>query len=166
MILGLRNHHRILAFSFLGIFLIVASTGIALPGDVSAQDDLSFTLQRNFGTALGNSITGVFTLRSTGPDTIIGFIVYFNGISVYMVESNPIAWQFDTADYDGGATNITLFGWDAENETYVAQKQMYFLGNEISNIIIFGVIALVAVLFIAKYGPMIARRAKKSSDTT
>ena len=134
--------------------------------DVSAQDELSFTLQRNFGTAIGNSITGVFTLRSSGPDTIIGFIVYFNGDSVYMVESDSVAWQFDTADYDGGETNITLLGWDAEDETYVAQKQMYFLGNEISNIIMFGVIALVAVLFIAKYGPMIARRAKKSSDTT
>ncbi|MHA1930636.1 MAG: hypothetical protein ACTSV2_18860 [Candidatus Thorarchaeota archaeon] len=164
--MGLKNRQNKLALSFLGIFLIVSCIGISLPADVSAQDEFTFALNRTFGTAIGNSITGVFTLRSSGIDSIIGFIVYFNNVSVYMVESNSIAWQFDTADYDGGDTNITLYAWDAENETYVAQRQMYFMGSGISDVIMFGVIGLIVVACLVKYGPMIVRRSKKRSETT
>jgi hypothetical protein len=102
--------------------------------------------------ALGSIIQGTFTLRGSGPETVQNLTVYFNGDEVHFVTENSIAWQFNTADYPGGSTNITLFGVDDAGATYYAIRQVTFIGGAISNAITIGVIALVAVVILAKYG--------------
>jgi hypothetical protein len=101
---------------------------------------------------LGSIVQGIFTLRGSGPEEVQNLTVYFNGEQVHFVTGNTIAWQFDTADYPGGPTNITLFGVDDIGTTYLATRQVTFIGGAASNVITIGVIALVVVLILAKYG--------------
>lgn len=119
---------------------------------VVGQESLTLSLDRNVGMALGSIIQGTFTLRGSGPETVQNLTVYFNGDEVRFVTGNSIAWQFNTADYPGGSTNITLFGVDDVGATYYATRQVTFIGGAISNAITIGVIALVAVVILAKYG--------------
>ena len=119
---------------------------------VAGQESLTLSLDRNVGMALGSIIQGTFTLRGSGPETVQNLTVYFNGDEVHFVTENSIAWQFNTADYPGGSTNITLFGVDDAGATYYAIRQVTFIGGAISNAITIGVIALVAVVILAKYG--------------
>jgi len=122
----------------------------------TAQETLPLTLDRNFGTGLGGLIQGTFTLRSTGPEAVQNLTVYFNGDQVHFVTGNTIAWQFNTGDYLSGAMNITLFGVDDLGTTYIASRQVTFLGGAASNIFTYGIIALVVVAILCRYGPKIA----------
>ena len=135
----------------IGILLLVGLL-CALPMQVAGQESLTLSLDRNVGMALGSIIQGTFTLRGSGPETVQNLTVYFNGDEVHFVTENSIAWQFNTADYPGGSTNITLFGVDDAGATYYAIRQVTFIGGAISNAITIGVIALVAVVILAKYG--------------
>ena len=76
-----------------GLGVLVLALVMASPTSVMAQHTLTFTLTRNFGTGLGSSIQGTFTLSATAPDEVIGLIVYFNGVEVHSVSSNTISWQ-------------------------------------------------------------------------
>ena len=84
--------------------------------------------------------------------------VYFNGEQVHFVTGNTITWQFDTANYPSGSTNITLFGVDDTGVTYIASEQVTIIGGVASNLLTFGIIALVVVLLLAKYGPRFFRK--------
>ncbi len=119
---------------------------------VAGQGSLTLVLDRNVGMALGSLIQGAFTLRGSGPVSVQNLTVYFNGDEVHFVTGNSIAWQFNTADYPGGSTNITLFGVDDVGARYQATSQVTFIGGAVSNLITVGVIALVAVLILVKYG--------------
>ena len=125
------------------------------PLQVAGQGYLTLVLDRNVGMALGSIIQGTFTLRGSGPENVQNLTVYFNGDEVHFVPGNSIAWQFNTADYPGGATNITLFGVDDVGARYHATSQVTFIGGVISNVITLGVIALVAVVILVKYGSRI-----------
>jgi hypothetical protein len=128
---------------------------------VTAQETLTLTLDRNFGTAIGGLIQGTFTLRSNGPEAVQNLTVYFNGDEVHFVTGNTIAWQFNTGDYASGAMNITLFGVDDLGTTYIASRQVTFLGGAASNIFTIAILSLVVVAILAKYGPRIAGMRKK-----
>ena len=119
---------------------------------VVGQGSLTLSLDRNVGIHIGSIVQGTFTLRGSGPEEVQNLTVYFNGDEVHFVTGNSIAWQFNTADYPGGSTNITLFGVDDVGATYLATRQVTFIGGVVSNAITFGVIALVAVLILTKYG--------------
>jgi hypothetical protein len=72
-----------------------------------------------------------------------------------------MVWVFNTGDYPGGPTNITLFGVDDVGGTYYATRQVTFIGPAVANVIIVIILALVVVLLIAKYGPRLAKSRKK-----
>lgn len=133
----------------------------SLPLQSTAQESLTLSLDRNVGMHLGSLVQGTFTLRGSGPEAVQNLTVYFNGDEVHFVTGNTIAWQFDTADYPGGSTNITLFGVDDVGSTYYATRQVTFIGGVVSNAITIGVIALVAVLILAKYGSRLTAMRKK-----
>ena len=122
---------------------------------VAGQGSLTLSLDRNVGMALGSIIQGLFTLRGSGPESVQNLTVYFNGDEVHFVTGNIIAWQFDTADYPGGSTNITLFGVDDVGASYHATSQVTFIGGVVSNLITIGVIAFVVVVILVKYGSRI-----------
>jgi len=110
--------------------------------------------------ALGSIIQGTFTLRGSGPEAVQNLTVYFNGDEVHFVTGNNIAWQFNTADYPSGSTNITLFGVDNVGAAYYASRQVVLIGGIVSNFLTFGIIALVVVLLLAKYGPRLIKSRK------
>ncbi len=151
----------LMGFAFLALALIMIA-----PAQVTAQETLTFSLVRNNGIGLGSSIQGLFTLHCTGPDTIENLTVYFNGVEVYFVESNVIAWQFVTDDYPSGDTNITLFGVDDVGGTYVGYQQVNFLGESISTAFTIGIIALVVILVIIRYVPRFLGRGDKKKSSS
>ena len=136
---------------YVSILLLVGLIS-CLPIQVAGQGSLTLVLDRNVGMALGSIIQGTFTLRGSGPESVQNLTVYFNGDEVHFVTGNSIAWQFNTADYPGGSTNITLFGVDDVGARYYATSQVTFIGGVVSTVITIGVIALVAVVVLVKYG--------------
>lgn len=137
---------------YIGILLLVGLIS-SIPLQSTAQESLTLSLDRNVGMHLGSLVQGTFTLRGSGPEAVQNLTVYFNGDEVHFVTGNTIVWQFNTADYPGGSINITLFGVDNVGATYYATRQVTFIGSLVSNAITIGVIALVAVLILVKYGP-------------
>ncbi len=102
--------------------------------------------------AFGNYISGTFTLTGSGPDAVQNLTVFFNGDEVHFVNGNSVSWQFNTGNYPSGATNITLVGADDLGELYTANARFVFISGSLSTIITIGIIALISVLAIAKYG--------------
>ncbi|MHA1909023.1 MAG: hypothetical protein ACW98Y_17110 [Candidatus Thorarchaeota archaeon] len=145
-------------------FLLIATIAVSTT-HVSAQDTLTFSLSRDFGTGLGSSIEGTFSIHGSGPEVIIGLIVYFNGVEVHQVSGNTIDWQFNTADYPAGETNITLYGWDDQGETYVASQHVTILSSTVGTAITIGIIALVVVLIVFRYVPRFLGSGKKGLKT-
>ena len=155
-----RNRANWLVVGFLGIMLVMSLNPVMYT-HVAAQNTLSLSLDRNIGMALGGFIQGAFTLRGSGPAEVQNLTVYFNGEQVHFVTGNTINWQFDTANYPSGATNVTLFGLDNTGVTYLADRQVFFIGGMMSTLITVGIIALVAILIVIRYGPMLRGKRKK-----
>jgi len=149
-----RNRANWLIVGFLSIMLMMGLNPV-MHTQVAAQNTLSLSLDRNIGMALGGFIQGVFTLRGGGPAEVQNLTVYFNGEQVHFVTGNTINWQFDTANYPSGTTNITLLGLDYEGGTYIGDTQVFFIGGIMSTLITVGIVSLVAVLLIVRYGPML-----------
>ncbi len=120
---------------------------------VTAQTGLTMSINRNVGMALGNVIQGTFTLHGSGPTNIQNLTVYFNGDQVLFVTGNTITWQFDTTNYPSGSTNITLLGIDDFGVTHVTSQEVIFIGGVASTLFTFGILGIVLVAILAKYGP-------------
>ena len=144
----------------IGILLVLGLICCA-PMTVTAQDSLTMSINRNVGMALGNMIQGTFTLHGSGPTNIQNLTVYFNGVEVHFVSGNTITWQFDTANYESGSTNITLFGVDDVGEAYITSQEVFFIGGLVSTLLTVGIIALVVAAILVKYGPKLMGLRKK-----
>ena len=147
---------RLICILFVSVALVSS-----LSLNVTGQDTLTFSINRNVGMAFGNYISGTYTLHGSGPTSIQNLTVYFNGEQVHFVTGNTIAWQFNTANYEGGATNVTLIGITDTGTSYDSTQTVVFIGESINAIIIIVIITLVAVLLLAKYGPRIMRLRNK-----
>lgn len=113
------------------ILLIFLGIGFIVP--TTAAETLKINLRRDFGTALGNKIQGKFTLIGTdSTETIIIIAVYFNGIQVKNATGSQITFTFNTADYPNGEYNITLMGWDSENNKTQTSEFVEFLDPSIN----------------------------------
>ena len=134
----------------------------ALPLHAAAQDSLTLSINRNVGMAFGSFISGTFTLSGSGPVAIQNLTVYFNEEQVHFVEGNSISWVFNTGDYPGGTTNITLIGIDNLGVEYSASRQVSFIDSSMSTTITLVIIALVVILILAKYGPRLMKLRKKN----
>ena len=145
------------------ICILFVTVGLmsSLSINVAGQDTLTFSVNRNLGLGFFNYISGSFTLRGSGPDTIQNLTVYFNDVEVHFVTGNTIAWQFDTGNYDGGATNITLIGITTSGESLSSSQMVVFIGEALNTMITIGIIALVAVLLLAKYGSRLMKLRNK-----
>ena len=137
------------------ILFVTVSLVSSLSMNVAGQDTLTFSVNRNVGIGFFSYISGTFTLHGSGPDTIQNLTVYFNDVEVHFATGNTISWQFDTGNYEGGSTNITLIGIDNVGGVYSATHQVVFIGESLNTLIYIGIIALVAVLLLAKYGSRI-----------
>lgn len=148
-----KPHHNLKISRTLSILILTIGILSLMPTTISAQDTLSFSVNRNVGIGFGSYISGTFTLHGSGPDTIQNLTVYFNDVEVHFVTGNSISWLFDTGNYVGGSTNITLIGIDDVGEMHSATHQVVFIGESLYSMVTIGVFALVAVLLLAKYGP-------------
>ena len=151
-----RKTLRIICILFVTVGLVSS-----LSANVTGQDTLTFSINRNVGMAFGNYISGTYTLHGSGPTSIQNLTVYFNDEQVHFVTGNTISWLFDTANYEGGATNVTLVGVTDTGTSYDSTQTVVFIGGEINTIITIGIIALVVVLVLAKYGPHLMRMRNK-----
>lgn len=149
MVYKLYNRKRLRTVCALFLALGILSI---LPTTIFAQDTLSFTVNRNVGMAFGNYYSGTFTINGNGPETIDNLTVYFNDVEVHFVTGNTISWMFNTANYDGGTTNITLIGITGSGEIYTASHVVVFIAEAMSSMITIGIIVLVVVLILVKYG--------------
>ncbi|MCK4566422.1 MAG: hypothetical protein KAU48_03845 [Candidatus Thorarchaeota archaeon] len=143
------------------ILFVTVGLVSALPMNVIGQDTLTLSLNRNVGLGLGSYISGTFTLHGTGPDTIQNLTVYFNEVEVHFVTGNTISWQFNTGNYESGATNITLIGIDESGTPHFASRMVVFVSDALNNMIYIGIVAIVGILCLAKYGPKLMRLRKK-----
>jgi hypothetical protein len=143
------------------ILIIAVGLVSSLSINVTGQDTLSFTVNRNVGMGFGSYISGTFTLHGSGPDTIQNLTVYFNDVEVHFVTGNTISWQFNTGNYEGGATNITLIGLTDSGTPYTSSQTFVFIGEALNTLITIGIIALVAILILAKYGPRLMKLRNK-----
>ena len=146
-ILSQFGNQKLLLGFIIGICLFSIS-----PPNITGQGTLSLSVNRNVGMAFGNYISGTFTLTGSGPAAVQNMTVYFNEDEVHFVDGNSISWQFNTGNFLGGGTNITLVGIDDVGELYTASRHYVFIPAYTSTIITIGIIALVSVLIIAKYG--------------
>ena len=144
--------------AFASLLLITAALFVGIPMQVSGQGTLSLSVDRNVGIGFGNIIQGSFTIRGSGPAEVQNLTVFFNGEQVHFVTGNTITWQFNTGDYAPGSTNITLFGMDDSGGTYSASRDVFILSETIAIVVLGGVMVLVVVLVIAKYGPMLRKK--------
>lgn len=158
--MSMKNRAKLLVVGLLGVMLVM-SLSPAMTMHVTAQNTLSLSLDRNFGMGFGTFIQGTFTLRSTAPASVQNLTIYFNGAQVHFEAENTINWQFNTDNYPSGSTNITLFGLDGEGAAYVGSTQVFFIGGITTILITVGIIALVAVLVVIRYGPMRKGKRKK-----
>lgn len=156
---NLHNPRKILRI----VCILFVTVGLVstLPMNVMGQDTLAFSLDRNVGMGFGIYISGAFTLHGSGPDTIQNLTVYFNEVEVHFATGNTIHWQFNTGNYESGGTNITLIGIDESGTPHIASRMAVFIGGALNTMITIGVVALVAVLCLAKYGSRIMRLRKK-----
>lgn len=143
------------------ILFVTVSLVSTLPMNVIGQDTLTFSMNRNMGMGFGSYISGTFTLQGTGPDTIQNLTVYFNEVEVHFVTGNTIIWQFNTGNYESGSTNITLIGIDESGTSHFTSRMFVFIGGALNTLITIGILALVSVLCLAKYGSRLMRLRKK-----
>ena len=129
--------------------------------NVTGQDTLTFSINRNVGMAFGTYISGTFTLQGSGPTSIQNLTVYFNGEQVHFVIGNTIVWQFNTGNYAGGTTNVTLVGITNTGTSYEASHTVVFIAEALNNMITIVIVALVVILILAKYGPRLMRARNK-----
>ena len=145
------------------ICILFVAVGLvsSLSINVTGQDTLTFSINRNVGMAFGSYISGTFTLTGSGPTSIQNLTVYFNGEQVHFVTGNTISWQFNTGNYEGGATNVTLVGITDTGTPYEASQTVVFIGATLNTMITIAIISLVAILLLAKYGPRLMKLRNK-----
>ncbi|MHA2601501.1 MAG: hypothetical protein AM324_005130 [Candidatus Thorarchaeota archaeon SMTZ1-83] len=146
------------------LLLITAALFVGVPMQVNGQGTLSLSVDRNVGIGFGNIIQGSFTIRGSGPAEVQNLTVFFNGEQVHFVTGNTIAWQFNTGDYAPGSTNITLFGMDDSGGTYSTSRDVFILSETMAIVILGGVMVLVVILVVAKYGPMLRKKRAGSAS--
>ena len=123
---------------FATLFLYIDSNWIQ---SGTSTESISFNLTDRVGTAFGNRIEGSFTLRAQGSAGIVAIKVFFNNEEVYSSAANSIVWRFDTKNYTVGATNITVVGFDSQNNTVQSSEMFEFLDpNLTTTITVFTVI--------------------------
>ena len=143
------------------ILFVTVGLVSTLSMNVMGQDTLSFSLDRNVGMGFGSYISGTFSLHGTGPDTIQNITVFFNEVEVHFVTGNTFSWQFNTGNYESGATNITLIGIDESGTPHFASQMVVFMAETLNTIIYIGIFVLVGVLCLAKYGSRLMDLRKK-----
>jgi hypothetical protein len=160
-----RVRHGRQTVAIAGLLLITVGLFAGMPMQAAGQESLSLSLTRNIGIGLGNIIQGTFTLHGSGPAEVQNLTVYFNGEQVHFVTGNTINWQFHTGNYAAGSTNITLFGIDDSGGTYRATRDVFFLSEAMGTVIFGGVMILVVILIVAKYGPKLRKKRAGTAPT-
>ena len=155
--------HRQRVVGLVGFLIVSVALFSGFPINAAGQNTLSLSLDRNVGIGLGGLIQGTFTLHGSGPENITSLIVYFNGEEVHSATSNSIAWQFNTADFPSGSTNITLAGWDDQGTLYRGSTDVFFLGGLLSNLITIGILGFVIVLIVLRYGSRLMNLRQKKT---
>ena len=90
-------------------------------------NSVSFTLRKSVGYKLGNDIQGDMTITGTGTTGIVKMELYFNKTLVDSSNSNSLAFNFNTGDYQLGVYIITLVGYDSSDMQYNSSQTFTFV---------------------------------------
>lgn len=95
-------------FFFVGlVFLTFSSVSSA---HAQEEPQLTISLIRNIGTAIGNNIKGTFTIRTKGPDSLQSVTFYLDSDPMGTVTEDPFNLKFNTDNYPPGTHTITAVG--------------------------------------------------------
>lgn len=144
---------------FFGLLILLNSLAFS-PALGQDSDKISLSLSRNVGTAIGNKISGDFTIRASGDESILSLTLLFNGSVVAKSETNSLNFRFNTKDYGVGIMNITVIGIDASDNFYQKTISRQFLDSKVDLII--GVVAGIIVIGSLTYSILKKRKASQN----
>lgn len=94
-------------------FLLIVC--LLLVPSVLAQNEstLQLSLRRDFGTGIGSSIQGKFSLRAEGPADLTRVMFLIDGETMAEVTTPPFRYQFHTDAYSPGVHTFSAVGYTA-----------------------------------------------------
>ena len=122
---------------FFVLFSLIFGVGTAVAQE---NPQLSLSLSRDFGTALGSNIQGRFSFRVEGPDNLNSVSFYIDDQLVGEDSEAPFRLQFETDNYPLGTHTLYAIGHTTDGQTIES--------NQISRNFISGSSAIRTVLLI------------------
>jgi hypothetical protein len=149
------------------LLVICLITGLISASTVAlAAESVSFTLRKSVGYKLGNDIQGDMTITGTGTAGIVKMELYFNTTLVDSSNSNSLAFNFNTGDYQLGAYIITLVGYDSSDTQYNSSQTFTFVSPSAGHtilVIVLGISAA-AIVGVVTWRYLRKRRSKNVVD--
>ena len=88
-------------------------------------------IDKNFGSALGADISGVFTLSVVGPDDLTSVSYFIDGELMMEVTEAPFEYQFNTDQYAFGAHALTALIKNGTGGSYTTvARTMNFMSQK------------------------------------
>jgi hypothetical protein len=134
--------------------------------NVLATSTVSLSWYKNNGYGMGNDVGGQWTITAdASPDvTSVGF--YLDSNLQQNDTAAPFTWAFNTADYSLGTHTIKVVAYNFEGQTVSTQVERNFVEYSMNVfwVIIGGVVAMFAVLFIFAVYRVMKGDAKRSQS--
>ncbi len=151
-----------------GVMSLLMALLIISPRCVSAQTDseLTISMLRNFGSALGGNISGTFTIRAKGPDKLDHVTFYLDNEPIGTVDSPPYNLKFNTSAYAEGTHTITAVGTTTDDQELQSNSitRNFLTQSESNKSIILFVVPLVLLIIVARFAAhWISKRGDSSS---
>lgn len=133
----------------------------------AAQDgdpELTLSLRKNFGYALGNTLQGTFTLTAHGPDDLVQ-VTFRVGDQVLVTDNEaPFTAKFSTGDFPPGRYSLAANGITSQGlELRTQPRQARFISadaamDEISRVLVPLVVGLMVLILLGTVVPILIQR--------
>jgi DNA-directed RNA polymerase subunit RPC12/RpoP len=101
---------RVTAVVLTTILLLTA----ILPTLAQEESTLTLNLRRDFGLGMGGNIQGRFSLRATGPDSLVRVEFFIDDDKVGEVTTPPFNYQFHTNNFTPGVHTLRATGYTSD----------------------------------------------------
>jgi len=164
LVLNLPKHPKFPSFLILALLLIFASTPSLIRAQAESQ--LSISMIRNFGTALGDNINGTFTIRTKGPDNLESVTFYLDSEPMGTVTTAPFNMKFNTDAYSSGMHTITAVGTTTDGQELQSNSitRNFLTSSDNTKSILLFVVPLILLIIAARFAAnWISKRGQTSS---
>ncbi len=118
---------------------------------VSADEEISLSLSRQFGSSFGGKISGKFKLTARSDVELANITLLFNNTQVAFAEADVISYSFNTKEFGIGIMNMTAIGMTASGEQFQETLIRTFMDPVTSNILAISITVLALGAVILKY---------------